>query len=72
MLLAVSREERQVKLTVDFKLMDVSEGGGFHLFFVVVGFKVELVLEQLEGLKEGYRNNRTMANKTLIPDFGFL
>lgn len=70
MLLAVSREERQVKLTVDLK--DVSEGGGFHLFFVVVGFKVELVLEQLEGLKEGYRNDRTMVNKTLIPDFGFL
>jgi len=36
------------------------------------GFKVELVLEQLEGLKEGYRNNKTMANKTVIPDFGFL
>ena len=71
MLLAVSREERKVKkLTVD--LMNVSEEVRFNLFFVVVGFKVELVLEQLEGLKEGYRNNRTMANKTVIPDFGFL
>jgi len=50
----------------------VSEGGCVHLFFVVVVFKVELVLEQLEGLKEGYRNNRTMANKTVIPDLGFL
>jgi len=50
----------------------VPEGGCVHLFVVVVVFKVELVLEQLEGLKEGYRNNRTMANKTVIPDFGFL
>lgn len=41
-------------------------------FFVVVGFKVEVVLEQLEGLKEGYRNNRSGADKPVIPDFGFL
>ena len=52
--------------------MNVNKRGCVYLFFVVLGFKVELVLEQLEGLKEGYRNNRTMANKTVIPDFGFL
>lgn len=52
--------------------MNVSEGGRFNLFFIAVGFKVELVLEQLEGLKEGYRNNGTLASKTVIPDFGFL
>ena len=71
MLLAISCEERKVKLTLE--LMNVSEGGRFNLFFVVVGFKVELVLEQLEGLKEGYRNNnRTLGSKSVIPDFGFL
>ena len=70
MLLAISCKGRKVTLTI--KLMNVSEGGRFNLFFIAVGFKVELVLEQLEGLKEGYRNNRTLASKTVIPDFGFL
>ena len=52
--------------------MYVTEQGCVHLLFVVFGFKVDLVLEQLEGLKEGYRSNKTVANKTEIPDFGFL
>ncbi|KAL9980614.1 hypothetical protein ACROYT_G009222 [Oculina patagonica] len=34
--------------------------------------QVELVLEQLEGLKEGYNSSGTTADKTDIPDFGFL
>lgn len=42
------------------------------MLFAVVGFKVELVLEQLEGLKEGYRNNRSRADRPGIPEFGFL
>lgn len=35
-------------------------------------FQVELVLEQLDGLKEGYRNNSIRADGPVIPDFGFL
>nr|XP_058973240.1 putative phospholipase B-like 2 [Pocillopora verrucosa] len=34
--------------------------------------QVELVLEQLEGLKEGYRENKSKAEGAVIPDFGFL
>ncbi|XP_022780516.1 putative phospholipase B-like 2 isoform X1 [Stylophora pistillata] len=34
--------------------------------------QVELVLEQLEGLKEGYKEKKSKAEGAVIPDFGFL
>ena len=54
------------------ELVSVTEGICIHLLFAVVGFKVGLVLEQLEGLKEGYRNSSSRADKPVIPEFGFL